>query len=104
MRSAFANCDSASSPTSLNPYMVLHAVLVGLGQLTLAPVEESPSQIVAALLQVTYALDLAAVGLLVHIGKDVQRLEDPAVVGEGIPQRRQGAAPRQHAQHVVLGQ
>jgi hypothetical protein len=47
--------------------------------------------------------DLAAVGLVVHVGQDVQRLEDPAVVRERVTQLGRRAAGREDPENVVRG-
>jgi len=64
-------------------------------------VEHRPGEVVAALLEVAHGLDLAAVGFVVDVGEDVQRLEDPPVVGQGFPELGRVAAVGEHPQHVM---
>jgi len=66
-------------------------------------VEHRPGEVVAALLEVAHGLDLAAVGFVVDVGEDVQRLEDPPVVRERVTQLRRSATRRKHPQDVVGG-
>jgi len=79
----------------------LHAGVVALVELALAAVEYLLRQVVATFLEVADALDVAPVGLVVDEGEDVERLEDPPVVGDRLAQRGGVAVTLEHPDHVV---
>jgi hypothetical protein len=64
-------------------------------------VKHRAGEVVAAFLEVAHALDLAAVGLVVDVREDVQRLEDPPVVRERVTQLCGRAAGREDPEDVV---
>ncbi len=66
--------------------------MVGLTQLALAPMKDVPCQVVASLVEVAHALDLAAVLLFVDVEQHVQGLVHPPEVGEGVAELGQVAA------------
>jgi len=72
-------------------------------QLALLAVEGGAGQVVAAFLEVAHRFDLAAVGLVLDVGEDVQGLEDPAVVRQRVAELGRGPAGAQDAQDVVGG-
>jgi len=53
--------------------------VVALVELAFVAVEDLASEGVAAFLEVADRFDVAAVGLVVEVGEDVQALEDPPV-------------------------
>ncbi|MBB5939880.1 hypothetical protein FHS42_006978 [Streptomyces zagrosensis] len=67
------------------PSWSLHAVLVALVELPGTAVEDLPGERVAALLEVSLRLDLAAVAGLVGQAQDVQGLGDSPVVRDRVP-------------------
>ena len=67
----------------------------------LLAVERLAGQRVAAFLEVAHALDVAPVGLLGGQRADVQRLGDPPVHRDGLPERGRVPVALQHADHVV---
>jgi hypothetical protein len=72
--------------------LVFDAVAVAVAQLAFAVVERGPGEVVAAFLEVADRFDLSPVGLVVDVVEDVQRLEDPAVLGERVAELGRCAA------------
>jgi len=58
-------------------------------------VERGPGEVVAAFLEVADRFDLAPVRLVVDVVEDVQRLEDPSVLGERVAELGWCAARRE---------
>jgi hypothetical protein len=80
--------------------LVFHPFVIGLVPLALAPVEHVLGQPVALFLQVTHPFDVPPVRFGIHIGQNVQGLEDPAEMGQGDAELGGAAAVLQHAHHV----
>jgi hypothetical protein len=72
-------------------------------ELAFAAVERGPGKVVAAFLEVADRFDLAAVRLVVDVVENVQRLEDPPVLGERVAELGRGAARREDPKRVVGG-
>jgi hypothetical protein len=75
--------------------------LVVLAQFAFAAVEDVAAEVVTPFLEVADPFDLPAVGLVVNVHKDVQRLEDPPVVSERVTELRRLATAGEHADHIV---
>jgi hypothetical protein len=75
--------------------------LVGGAEVAAAAVEDVPGQVVAAFLQIAYALDLRPVRGLIDIRQHVQGLEDPPVVRQGLAELGRVATVGEHPQHVM---
>jgi hypothetical protein len=58
--------------------LVFHPLVVALVELAFLAVEDVTGEGVAGFLEVADAFDVAAVGVVIDVGEDVQALEDPS--------------------------
>ena len=68
--------------------LIFHPVAVAVTELAFAAVKRGAGEVVAVFLEVAHRYDLAPVGLVVDVGEDVQRLEDPPVLRERVTECR----------------